>query len=195
MNTRILTATALGLLAVLSATAATANGRRDYVAPRAHVSVDVAAYPARGGFAYRPYYGPRFGGYAPRGLYFSVLPPLYTTVWFGGIPYYYADDVYYTWRSDIGTYEVVSPPDAVQPSTAAPAPSSGNDLFLYPKDGQSDEQQAKDRYECHSWASGQSGFDPTQAAGGVQPADAASKRADYLRAMTACLDARGYSVK
>ena len=28
----------------------------------------------------------------------QVLPPFYTTVWFGGLPYYYANDTYYAWR-------------------------------------------------------------------------------------------------
>ena len=32
--------------------------------------------------------------------------------------------------------------------------------FLYPKKGQSAEQQDKDKYECHQWAVGQTGFDP-----------------------------------
>jgi len=36
-----------------------------------------------------------------------------------------------------------------------------DDLFVYPKEGQSDEQQRKDRYECHMWAVQQTGFDPT----------------------------------
>jgi hypothetical protein len=31
--------------------------------------------------------------------------------------------------------------------------------------------------------------------GGVEESQAASKRADYQRAQTACLEARGYSVK
>jgi len=35
------------------------------------------------------------------------------------------------------------------------------DLFIYPKEGQSEEQQKKDRYECHLWAAEQTGFDPT----------------------------------
>ena len=40
-----------------------------------------------------------------------------------------------------------------------------------------------------------SGFDPTQPLGGVDESKAPAKRADYLRAQTACLEARGYSVK
>jgi hypothetical protein len=70
-----------------------------------------------------------------------------------------------------------------------------SELFIYPKNGQSEEQQSKDRYECHSWAASQSGFDPTQPLGGVEESEAPAKRADYQRAQTACLEARGYSVK
>jgi hypothetical protein len=34
--------------------------------------------------------------------------------------------------------------------------------YIYPSKGQSQEQQSKDRYECHTWAVQQTGFDPTQ---------------------------------
>lgn len=36
------------------------------------------------------------------------------------------------------------------------------DLYVYPAKGQSDEQLAKDRYECHRWAVQESGFDPSR---------------------------------
>jgi hypothetical protein len=42
----------------------------------------------------------------------------------------------------------------------APALAQG-DIFIYPKKGQSAEQQSKDRFECHSWAVQQTGFDPS----------------------------------
>ena len=32
--------------------------------------------------------------------------------------------------------------------------------FIYPSQGQSKEQQEKDKFECHGWAKEQSGFDP-----------------------------------
>jgi hypothetical protein len=35
------------------------------------------------------------------------------------------------------------------------------DMFIYPAKNQSQEQQDKDRYECHSWAVKQTGFDPS----------------------------------
>ena len=36
----------------------------------------------------------------------------------------------------------------------------GQDLIIYPNKGQSGKQQEKDKYECYSWAKGQTGFDP-----------------------------------
>lgn len=34
--------------------------------------------------------------------------------------------------------------------------------FIFPKNGQSAEQQQQDEYSCHTWAVGQTGVDPTQ---------------------------------
>ena len=68
-------------------------------------------------------------------------------------------------------------------------------MFIYPKNGQNEDQQATDKYECHKWANQQSGFDPTQSGGGVPPEQNASARNSYNRAITACLEGRGYSVK
>lgn len=35
--------------------------------------------------------------------------------------------------------------------------------FVYPRAGQSEQQQSQDRYECHQWAVSQTGFDPSTA--------------------------------
>jgi uncharacterized protein DUF6515 len=145
-----------------------------------------------GGVWYAPY-GPSFVVVgAPIGVFVPVLPPFYTTVWIGGFPYYYANDTYYAWRDAENSYEVVEPPNDQGASTQAP-PS--DDLFIYPQNGQPADQQANDKYECHKWASSQTGFDPTQSAGGVPPEQAGGKRADYQRAIRACLEGRGYSVR
>jgi len=64
-------------------------------------------------------------------------------------------------------------------------------LIVYPKNGQSEAQQGTDKFECHRWAAGQTGFDPTQATGAPAP----GKRSDYFRAQAACLEGRGYTVK
>ncbi len=43
-----------------------------------------------------------------------------------------------------------------------PAFAQGSDIYIYPAKGQSQVQQDKDRYECHSWAVQQTGFDPSK---------------------------------
>jgi len=170
---------------------------RDLPRERVYVRGPRSSYWYSGGVWYSN--GPR--GYvvvgAPVGLYVPVLPPYYTTVWVRGAPYYYANDSYYVWRETDQQYEVVDPPDESAASTDAPPPppSPTGDVFIYPKNGQSEEDQARDKYECHKWAQNESGFDPTQANGGVPPEQANTKRAAYQRAMGACLEGRGYSVK
>lgn len=128
---------------------------------------------------------------APIGAFLPILPPFYSTVWFGGVPYYYADDVYYLRDPARNGYIVTAPPEGIDATTQ----STDDDLFTYPKNNQSKEQQATDRYECYRWATDQTGFDATQPLGGVSAAQADSKRAAYQRAQIACLEARGYSVK
>ena len=39
--------------------------------------------------------------------------------------------------------------------------AQSNAMYVYPSKGQSQEQQDKDRYECHRWAVQQTGFDPS----------------------------------
>ncbi|GAC1663433.1 MAG: DUF6515 family protein [Steroidobacteraceae bacterium] len=147
------------------------------------------------------WYAPRGPGYvvvaAPIGCFVPILPPFYTTLWIGGFPYYYANETYYTWDPAQNGYEVVAPPNDQDATTDAPQPPppQGDPLYIYPQNGQSDEQQATDKYECHKWASSQSGFDPTQSPGGVPPDQLGSQRADYQRAMSACLQGRGYSAR
>ncbi len=153
-------------------------------------------YYFHGGIWYRSN-GPRYVVVRPPiGISVGILPPFYTTVYFGGVPYYYADDTYYRWYADQHAYVVTEPPASegtVAPS--APAAATSNDLFIYPKNGQAEQQQATDRYECHAWAKQQTGFDPTQPLGGVDESQSSGKRADYRRAEGACLEARGYTVK
>jgi hypothetical protein len=144
------------------------------------------------------WYAPRGPGFVivrpPRGLVISVLPPYYSTVWFGGVPYYYADNVYYMAQPDQSGYSVVDPPDnADQPSAAPDSPVPQGDMIIYPKNGQSKDQQAADQYECYNWSKGQTGFDPTQPAGGSS-GNPDQARNNYNRAMSACLQGRGYQV-
>jgi OmpA family protein len=51
------------------------------------------------------------------------------------------------------------------------ANAQNGDMFIYPAKGQSQAQQDKDRYECHTWAVQQTGFDPSKPqAANAQPA-------------------------
>ncbi len=156
--------------------------------------------------------GPRWVVVAPPiGIFIPILPIGYSTLYWRGVPYYYADDVYYVRAG--ASYQVVEAPPAneitltetppsatvyataptpvpVPVPTAPPRPSAPADgMFVYPKNGQTETQTAFDRIECVKWAIGQTGFDPSQ------PSGDATARGNFQRAASACLEARGYSVK
>jgi opacity protein-like surface antigen len=86
---------------------------------------------------------------------------------------------------------VATPP----PSESSPTPGArADELHVYPKNGQTQEQQWADRYECHRWAKDQSGFDPSRQVAGAPTPENAPGREGYKRALTACLEGRGYAV-
>ena len=137
------------------------------------------------------WYGPGPYGFVvvrpPFGIVIDTLPAFRTVVTLGGMPYYYANGIYYRERME-GGYEVVQPP------VAGAGPGSPDRSYVYPRQAQSAQQQSTDEYECHRWAVGQSGFDPTAAAVG-QPGAVQGQRGDYQRARVACLEGRGYTVR
>jgi hypothetical protein len=126
--------------------------------------------------------------YYRHGWYVHTLPAVTTAIVVGGLTYYVADGLYYRARPD-GYYDVVPPPEQAPP--VAPAPLR---QYAYPRDGQTPAQQSSDEYECHRWAAGQTGFDPSTTATG-QPGSDSARRADYGRARAACLEGRGYTVR
>jgi hypothetical protein len=162
----------------------------------------------RGGYGgYRGGYGGWHGGYGGYGwrggwggwgwgwgglglgLYFATLPLYYQTYWWDGVPYYYADNTYYVYDPTVKQYQTVAPPAGLAPPQGAQAGGS-SELMAYPKNGQTADQQARDKFECHQWAVTQAGYDPTT--GSAAPAE---HRSDYMRAQAACLEGRGYSVQ
>ena len=168
--------------------------------PRDRIAINRG--PNRYFYAGGSWYAPRGGVYVvvapPVGVFIPALPPFYSTVWFGGVPYYYANDTYYMWSAQDNGYEVVDTPSGAvnaAPDEQAPQPPTTNQLFIYPRNNQSTEQQAKDKYDCHASAMGQTGFDPTAAGGNVSPDQFNARSTNYYRAMAACLQARGYSVE
>ena len=132
---------------------------------------------------------------APVGIFVPLLPPSYTMVWWGGTPYYYANDAYYVWDAGRNEYQVVAPPSGLDAAGTTPSPvvpGASDQLFASPTKGQSPEQQAKDRNECNQWAKTDSGYDPLAADAAAQSRD---KRNAYFRAHAACLESLGYAVK
>jgi hypothetical protein len=128
------------------------------------------------------------GGYvgivAPIGAIVATLPGGYLSFGIGLNRYFYAAGTYY--RHGPEGYAVVQKPNEAEAVLA----SSGSDkLVIYPAGQQSAEQTKQDRYECHSWAANDSGYDPSL------PDSDPAYRSDYQRAMSACLEARNYVVK
>lgn len=84
-----------------------------------------------------------------------------------------------------------TPPQAARTAPPVQSPMSPqamanqNQVYVYPRQGQSPQQQAADEAECNRWASTQmgTGFSGDQAA------------SNFHRALSACLDAHGYSVR
>jgi len=147
----------------------------------------------------------------PLGIRLRILPPSYSTIWIGGVPYYYANGIYYAAVPNTPEYVVVAPPPgyetaAPQPAPAPPlalplpavpspqaqtlpAPSTPQAMFVYPRQGQSQSQITSDRSECNNWAIGQTGYDPAQAG-----TEGAQRAGDFQRAVRTCLEGKGYTV-
>ncbi|MGC4028981.1 MAG: hypothetical protein QM696_08930 [Steroidobacteraceae bacterium] len=141
------------------------------------------------GHWYRPW-GSQFAIVAaPAGLFVSYLPSYYTSFWYGNTRYFFADDTYYLYEPARRGYVVTSSPYGDAGSSEDDTTSDGDELYVYPAQGQSEQQQADDRYECHRWAVGETGYDPVQ--GNYSP----EQRADYQRAIGACMTGRGYTVR
>jgi hypothetical protein len=138
---------------------------------------------------YRPYGSRYLVVGAPYGLFVSYLPSYYSSFWFGDTRYFYADDPYYLYEPARRGYVVARSPYDNESDDEESSDSLDDDLYIYPARGQSEQQQADDRYECHSWAAKETGYDP------IESDFDADQREGYLRAMTACLTGRGYSVK
>jgi hypothetical protein len=222
------------------------NGQTSHRSVSVNVGVHANSGHYRGGNhyyrgGYGRYYNGYYGGYYGRGwnrpyswggfysglslgLVVPFLPLGYSTAWYGGSPYYYANDVYYVSQPGRG-YRVVAAPDsqiisetyvydvpgptpvvAAPPVTYAPTPSyvqqaapsqaqtqtqpqAQAQLYAYPNKGQTATQSTFDRIECERWGSGQTGYAPGQSV------EDAKRKADYTRAVSACLEGRGYSVK
>ena len=162
------------------------------VLPGGHETIRVGRsdYHYRDGVFYRPYGPNRFVVVgAPIGARIRTLPFGYVSFYLGPRRYFYSNYAYYWWDPRASEYVVVDEPQGADQAVATATESGGGDVFVYPKDGQTDEQRDRDRYECYTWAVEQTHFDPSAGAADT------SKSGDYRRAFSACLEGRGYTVK
>lgn len=138
------------------------------------------------------------------GLTVPLLPLGYSTYYVDRTPYYVHENTYYV--RDGESYRVIDRPQeaplpagpppvvAAPPVVNGPAPTyvqqeKTGQLFAYPRNNQSASTATFDRIECERWGSQQTGYVPAQSA------DNAAKKGDYQRAVAACLEGRGYSVR
>jgi len=170
-----------------------------FVRPYSSFHYATPHYFARPSYAYAPAWhrynwhgGYWHGAYWPRAYYYSgfpwflaALPIGYTTFWYGSVPYYYVNDGYYTWNASDNGYVATLPPPVVNSDDNVSSDTGSGRVFAYPKQGQSEQQQAVDEQECRTWASDHAG----------DQAGASVSSSDYRRAITACLEGRGYSAK
>jgi hypothetical protein len=178
------------------------HDRRAYIVPPGHrvrslpprytpIVVNRRPYYYYGGLFYQPYYPSYVVVNAPIGARVGWLPPGYVSFGLGGHNYAYFNATFYLWDPPQRNYIVVEKPAGADQALAAAeaGETSGAELYVYPARGQSADQVQRDRYECHLWAVDQTRFDPS-----MGDADAVQS-GEYRRAVTACLEGRGYTVK
>jgi hypothetical protein len=166
-------------------------GRRVPTLPRSYEAVRVGPtlFRYHEGVFYRPVAaGVHVVVAAPLGARVRRLPPGYLGFVIGSHRYFYVNFTYYLWDEGAREYVVIEEPAGAETAVVAASESTG-ELFVYPAQGQSEEQRDRDRYECYLWAADQTGFDPGEA----EPET--SRAGDYRRAMSACLEGRGYAVE
>lgn len=159
------------------------------VLPRAAVTISFGPdrFWYQGGIWYRPYQGGYRVVVPPFGAVVPLLPPDYVTVSLGGSPYYYANGVYYSAYTSGPGYVVVQAPAGVSAANVvqappAPAPvAAAPDPIIYPRNNQSPQQTEADRQECNRWAT-------------TQPSSM-NNASVFQRAVEACMDGRGYTMK
>ena len=165
-------------------------GHRVRHLPKLHVRIFVGGLPYfyMGGVFYQSIAGSYVVVGAPIGAIVQTLPVGFITFSIGPVTYYHVNDTYFIWDEPHQAYAVVNKPDGADDAIAE---TTTGRLFVYPNQGQSEEQQAKDRYECHRWAVVESRVDPTIEDAKLTPED----RKLYQRAIGACLEGRNYTVK
>jgi len=125
---------------------------------------------------------------APIGAFVETLPAGFIAFSLGLSTYYFVNDTYYSWDEGRQGYYVVNKPSGADEAVKN---ETSERLFAYPNSGQSEEQQSRDRYECHQWAVSETKSDPSTT--GTPLTEQAAD--NYRRAISACLEAKNYTVK
>lgn len=165
-------------------------GYRLEVLPTPYVRIFVSGRPYF--YSNGVYYRSHGAGYivvsAPIGAFVQTLPAGFVAFTIGLNSYYFVNDTYYAWDETRDGFAVVGKPIGAEEALAK---ATEGRLYVYPNKGQSEEQQAKDRYECHLWAVSESGIDPSL----EETQYTANEQHSYKRAISACLEAKDYTVK
>lgn len=166
------------------------EGRDTQNLPKGSVKVVVGGIPYF--YFSGTFYKSSGGGYvvvsAPYGAIVKSIPTDYVAFTVELSTFYYVNDTYYVWDDQREAYIVSNEPVGAGKAIES---ATKERLFVYPKIGQDEKLQAKDRYECHRWAVTESGVDPTS----EEREYGRQENNNYKRAISACLVARDYSVK
>ena len=148
-----------------------------------------------------PFYYSR--AWAEPGPYYYPAPTVYVNppVYVQTQPGYVVNPPHARSASAPSTGEVIElgPVSALPPAHSGPDPyqssnppqATSDQWFVYPARGQSQQQQADDRINCNRWAVTQSGPDPELRV----HRNPETGPAAHARALSACLEGRGYAVR
>lgn len=159
--------------------------------PKNHMQIHVnkELYHHHNGTFYRPHNRGKFIVVRPPlGAKIKYLPLGFISFYIGNMRYFYLNHTYYWWDNVGLFYVVIDKPDGAKEAIIEVSEASSQ-VFAYPNSKQSEEQQEQDRFECYVWAVEQTGYDPVDLVAGSEQAN------DYRRAVSACLEARDYTVK
>jgi hypothetical protein len=135
----------------------------------------------------------------PLGFWLPALPSIHRVWRNAGATYYIVDNAWFR-PLDNGGYIAIAapidPPVAVMPTPSPPPPlphpayrSFVDELYAYPKGTQTAARTQTDKQECAQWAGGQVLADPWA----IPYTD--TQKGNYVRAFSACMEARNYVVR
>ena len=91
-------------------------------------------------------------------------------------------------------HSITAPSGGYPPGAPGAMPPPGPEaMYVYPRNWQAEAKTASDRSACNRWAIGQTGFDPARPV--TNDPQWPRRQADFRRAASACLEARGYTVR